>query len=300
MTLLDLVRQVMAELGFQQVSGVIGNQESSVRQIFALMNRLGSDLVRESDWQRLVREYILTTKAAQQAAAVTKDSATVTLADTTGLSPRWGVSGPGMRPFTQILSVDSATQVTLNMPADQSGMVDLQFSQVEYPLPADWKNQTPQTEWDRTNRWPLMGPQTAQAWQSFKSGIVYAGPRERFRIMSNCIAINPPPPNGLIFAYEYISKSFVIGADGAAKAGFTADTDTCIFDDSLIILGTKTLFLQAKGLDYSLEGQQFSNLLATCKAQDASAAALSISPGPAGRLLSLDNVPDGNWGRPQW
>lgn len=300
MTLLELVRAVMAELGLQQISGVVGNQGPTERQVFALMSRLGRDLTREYDWQRLMREYILTTVSVQKTATTVTGSATLTLASTAGLSPRWGVSGPGMRPFAQIVSVDSPTQVTLNMPADESGAVDLQFSQVEYPLPADWKNQIPQTEWDRTNRWPLAGPQTPQAWQSFKSGIVYAGPRERFRIIGNTIALNPPPPNGLIFAYEYISNAFAIGADGTPKSSFTADDDTCIYDDSLMILGTKTLFLQAKGLDASLEGSQFSSLLAQCKAQDKSAAALSISPGAGTRLLSLDNVPDGSWGRPQW
>ncbi len=300
MTLLELVRQVMAELGLQTVSGVVGNQEPSVRQIFALMNRLGVDLTRENDWQRLMREFILTTRAEQKTVTVTQGSAVATMASTSGLSARWGVTGEGVRPFSQIVSVDNATQVTLNMPADRSGTFDMTFSQIEYPLPSDWKKQIPQTEWDRTNRWPLMGPQTPQAWQSFKSGIVYAGPRERFRIMGNSIVLNPPPPDGLIFAYEYISKDWVIGVDGGTKPGFTLDTDTCIFDDSLIILGTKVLFLQAKGLDFSLEGAQFNNLMNQCKAQDKSAAALSISPRPAGRLLGLDNVPDGSWGRPQW
>lgn len=300
MTLLGLVRQVMAELGLQQIPGAVGNQEPSVRQIFALMSRLGMDMTREHDWQRLVREHILTTQATSVSSTITEGSATVTVPSTAGITPKWGVWGTGARPFAQVLSVDSPTQLTMNMPADKTGEFDLQFSQIEYPLPSDWKKQIPQTEWDRTNRWPLMGPQTAQAWQSFKSGIVYAGPRERFRIFGNCIAVNPPPPDGLLFSFEYISKNYVIAQDGTSKPSFTADTDTCIFDDSLMILGTKTLFLQAKGLDYSLEGQQFANLMSQCKAQDASAPALSISPRPASQFLSNRNIPDGSWGSPQW
>lgn len=300
MTLLELVRQVIAEMGLQTISGVVGNQEPSVRQIFALMNRLGNDLTREFDWQRLMCEHILTTQAVSQSSTLTENSTTVTVADTTGLSPKWGIWGTGARPFAQIVSVDSPTSITMNMPADKTGTFDLQFSQIEYPLPSDWKKQIPQTEWDRTNRWPLMGPQTPQAWQSFKSGIVYAGPRERFRVMSNCIAVSPPPPNGLIFAFEYISKNFVVAADGTRKSSFTLDTDTCIFDDSLMVLGAKTLFFQAKGFDFSLEGQQFANLLSQCKAQDASAPTLSISPRRSSMFLSNANLPDGNWGRPQW
>lgn len=300
MTLLEIVRQIMAELGLQRVPGVVGNANQSVQQIFALISRLGGDLVREFDWQRLTREYILTTRATTMAATLTEGSATVTVADTAAISPQWGVWGTGARPFAQILSIDSATQLTMNMPADRSGTFDLQFSQIEYPLPTDWKKQIPQTEWDRTNRWPLAGPQSPQAWQSFKSGIVYAGPRERFRILGNCIALNPPPPDGLLFAFEYVSKNWVLDASGTAKAAFTADTDTTVYDDSLMVLGTKVLFLQAKGLDPSLEAQQFTNLLAQCKADDASAPVLSISPGRGGRLLSNRNIADGSWGRPQW
>ena len=300
MTLLELIQAVMDELGLQKISGVVGNQENSVRQMLALTQRLGRDLQRDWDWQRLNREHIITTQAVTKSVTTTEGLAIVTMADTTGLSVDWGVSGVGVQPFSQIISVDSATQVTLNMPATETGTNSLQFSQVEYPLPSDWKKQIGQTEWDRTNRWPLMGPQTPQAWQSFKSGIVYSGPRERFRILHNSIALNPPPPAGLLLAFEYISKNWVIDATGTSKPAFTADTDTFVYDESLMILGVKTLFLQAKGLDYSLEGSQFTGLLNQCKAQDKSAPVLSVSGQSSGRLLSLDNVPDGDWGRPQW
>ncbi|MAL02049.1 MAG: hypothetical protein CL536_07890 [Alcaligenaceae bacterium] len=300
MTLLELIQAVMDELGLQRVSGVVGNQENSVRQMLSLSQRLGRDLQRDWDWQRLNREHIITTQAVTKSVTTTEGLAIVTMADTTGLSVDWGVSGVGVQPFSQIVSVDSATQVTLNMPATESGTNTLQFSQVEYPLPADWKKQIGQTEWDRTNRWPLMGPQTPQAWQSFKSGIVYAGPRERFRILNNSITLNPPPPAGLLLAFEYISKNWVIDSAGTTKPAFTADTDTFVYDESLMILGVKTLFLQAKGLDYALEASQFTGLLNQCKAQDKSAPVLSVSGQSSGRLLSLDNVPDGNWGRPQW
>lgn len=300
MTLLELVRQIMAELALQNISGVIGNQEPTVRQILALLQRLGNDLCRDFDWQRLVREHIITTQATTQQGTTTAGNAVVNVASTSGLSTNWGVSGPGILPFSKIVTINSATQITLNMPAQESGTNDLQFSKVEYPLPADWKKQIPQTEWDRTNRWPLLGPENGQAWQAFRSGIVYPGPRILFRILNNTIALSPPPPDGLLLAFEYISKGWVLGADNTAKNTFTADTDTFIYDPSLMILGAKTLFLQAKGLDYSLEGAQFSALLDQCKAQDQSVPELSLTPRRAGRLLDLENVPDGNWGRPQW
>lgn len=295
MNLLEIVGQATNEMGLVAPSAVVTSADPQVKQLFALLNRLGMDLVRQFDWQRLDREYILTTAASNLSATTTKDSAVVVLADTTGLSTNYGVSGIGIIPFSQILSVDSSTQITMTMTATQSGTNDLQFSQVQYPLPSDWKKQIPQTEWDRTNRWPLMGPQSAQDWQSFKSGIVYAGPRERFRILSNAITVNPPPPNGLVFAFEYISKSFAIAADGSFKAAFSADTDTCVFDDSLMVSGLKAKFKQAKGLDAQFEIAEFIDLLDQCKAQDKSTPKLSLSPSNESTLLSLANIQDGNW-----
>ncbi len=125
---------------------------------------------------------------------------------------------------------------------------------------------------------------------------MYAGPRERFRIIGNTIALNPPPPNGLILAFEYISNAYVVAADGTLKSSFTADTDTCLFDDSLMVEGLKVAFKQAKGLDVAFELSRFNILLENCKAQDRSAPKLSLTPWNGTILLTTQNIPDGNWG----
>lgn len=295
MTLLELIQQACREMALNVPTAVVSSADPQVVQMYALLNRFGMDLVRQDDWQLLDREYILSTVASQRSATIVNGSAQITLASTAGLSVNWGVDGTGIQPFAQITSIDSPTQVTLNMPAVQSGTYVLNFAQVQYPLPSDWKKQIPQTEWDRTNRWPLMGPQSPQSWQSFKSGIVYAGPRERFRILGQTLAINPPPPNGLVFSFEYISKAFVVSAAGQRKNSFTADDDTALFDDSLMVAGLKVKFKQAKGLDVSFELSEFNVLLEQCKAQDRSAPKLNLAPCDRSILLSTDNIQDGNW-----
>lgn len=295
MTLLELIRQACQEMALNVPTAIVSSADPQTVQMFALLNRFGMDLCRQDDWQRLNREYIMSTVAQQQSATITNGSPVITLSDTTGMTTNWGIDGTGIAPFAQIVSVDSPTQVTMNMPAQASGTYTLNFAQVQYPLPSDWKKQIPQTEWDRTNRWPMMGPQTPQAWQSFKSGIVYAGPRERFRILGQTMAVNPPPPNGLTFAWEYISNAYVMAADGTRKSSFTADTDTCVFDDSLMVQGLKVKFKQAKGLDVSFELSEFNILLELCKAQDRSAGKLNLSPADITVLLTTNNIQDGNW-----
>ncbi len=295
MNLIQIVQQVCAELGLSQPNIVVGSQDKQIIQFQALVNRLGIDIARQFEWQRLQAEYLISTVASTVSGTTTNGSKTVSVASTVGLTTQFGVSGAGIAPFAQIEAISSPTTVLMNMPATGSGTNDITFSQNAYSLPADWDRQIPQTEWDRTNRWPLMGPESSQDWQSFRSGIVYSGPRQRFRIANNAINIVPNPPSGFLFAYEYVSSYWVAAVDGTRKGTYTADTDSSVFDDSLMITGLKAQWKAAKGLDGTFDLGEFKDLLETLKAQDKSAPKLSLSPIFPSGLLTLNNVADGNW-----
>lgn len=297
MNLLQIVQQAYGELGLTPTpQAVMSSTDPQVVQMLALLQRHGRDLCRQFDWERLDKEFLITTVAVEQAGTTVNGSAVITgIPSTAGLSTSYQVAGVGIAPFAQILSVDSSTQVTMNQVAQASGTSTLTFAQTAYPLPSDWLKQIPQTEWDRTNRWPMLGPKSPQEWQSFKSGIVYAGPRERFRIQGNAFNVNPPPPNGLTFAFEYISNAWVTSVDGVSSTQYAADTDSAIFDDSLMVAGLKVRWKQAKGLDYTFDGQEYAELLQQIKAQDKSAPKLSLSPVAGSIYLSTANIPDGNW-----
>ena len=55
MTLLELVQQVCDELMIQRPQTVAGSTDPQIRQLLALLNRLGVDLSRQAQWQRLNR-----------------------------------------------------------------------------------------------------------------------------------------------------------------------------------------------------------------------------------------------------
>lgn len=295
-TLLELVQQTCDELMIGRPSAVIGATDPQTRQILALLNRLGTDITRQFQWQRLDREHIITTKAINTTGDSTEGSPVITnIPDTTGITTQFGVNGPGTVPFANVVSV-GVNSVTLNMPMTKTEVgAAFQFSQVAYDLPSDWQSDIPQTSWDRTNRWPLIGPQSPQSWQSFKSGIVYAGPRQRFRIQENQLMINPPPPDGLLFAFEYISNGWVINIANQRFNKFTSDSDTTVFPDSLLVSGLKAQWKAAKGLDGTFDLGEFRGLLEVMKAQDKSAPKLSLSPYAPSVLLSLGNIRDGSW-----
>lgn len=298
MTLLELVQNMCLEAGISSPTQVVTSQDVQINQIYALVNRLGNDLVRTFEWQKLDKEYTFQTVSTTLTGTTTSGSKIITgISSTTGLTSNYGIVGSGISPFAQIVSVDSSTQVTMNLPATATGTTSLVFGQVNYPLPSDWSKQIPQTEWDRSNRWPLMGPNSPQDWQSFKSGIVYSGPRLRFRIQGNTLALNPPPSANLTLAFEYISNSWVLAADGVTyKNKFTVDTDTFIFDSSLLTIGLKLRWLQAKGFEYDFAQREFDGLLNMCKGQDKSAPRLSLSPINQSVLITNNNIPDGSWG----
>lgn len=295
-TLLQIIQDTCDELALTRPSVVIGTTDPQIRQLTALLNRLGRDIVKQFEWQRLDKEYLVTTTQYTYTGTITAGSTVITdLSSTTGITNQFTVLGTGIMPFAQVVTVNSPTQVTMDMAATESGTVSLQFTQNKYSLPSDWDREVPQTEWNRTTRWPLLGPKSAQEWQTFKSGIVSAGPRQRFRILGNTLAINPSPPPGQMVSYEYISNAWVVGADGTEKTSFTADTDTNVFGDSLIITGLKTQWKQAKGLDFSFDLGEFRVLLEQAKAQDKSAAKLYLSQASGNILLTNRNVIDGSF-----
>lgn len=295
-TALELVQQVTDELALQRPSVVVGSTDPNVRQLSALLNRLGADITRQSEWQRINKEHIVVTKSFELTGTVTAGSAVITgLSSTAEITTDFTILGVGIEPFAQVVTVNNSTSVTMDMLANQSGTVTLTFAQNKYDLPSDWNWQIAETEWNRTTRWPLLGPKSAQEWQTYKGGIVSAGPRQRYRILGDKLCINPSPPNGETLAFEYITKGWVIGADGTYKEKVTADTDTFVYSNSLMTTGLKAQWKASKGLDPSFDLAEFRWLLENEKATDKSAPVLSLAPQFGSILLSTNNIVDGNY-----
>lgn len=295
-TALELVQQVTDELALQRPSVVVGSTDPNVRQLSALLNRLGADITRQSEWQRINKEHIVVTKSFELTGTVTAGSAVITgLSSTAEITTDFTILGIGIEPFAQVVTVNNSTTVTMDMLANQSGTVTLTFAQNKYDLPSDWNWQIAETEWNRTTRWPLLGPKSAQEWQTYKGGIVSAGPRQRYRILGDKLCINPSPPNGETLAFEYITKGWVVGADGTYKEKVTADTDTFVYSNSLMTTGLKAQWKASKGLDPSFDLAEFRWLLENEKATDKSAPVLSLAPQFGSILLSTNNIIDGNY-----
>lgn len=299
-TLLQLVDQMSAELGLTQPATVIGSSNNQTVQILALANRLGKDLVRDFEWQRLVQAYIWQTQVAVSTTGnITAGSKVITnIPSTASLQVGNVVTGTGQTPYAEILTIDSSTQVTLNAPVTTStASVSMTFAKQDYDLPDGYDRMISDTNWDRTDHWRNLGTKSSQDWQFLQGGIISIGPRERYRIYNNKFRIFQALTTVYNFSFEYVSNYWVCatGSDQGSKSAFTADTDTCVFPDDLMLAGLKFYFLKAKKLDYSIELGEFMRSLSYNKAQDVPVSAMSLAPVGMNQLVGPWSVQDGNW-----
>jgi hypothetical protein len=295
--MLELMQQTSSELGLVAPTYVAGNTQQDVIQLLALMNRAGYNLIKEYDWRALQKEYRFYT----QAITTTGDGVNgsynlLNVANTTGLSDKWQVTGTGIAQDCYVVSVAGST-VTLNQPLQATNVgIDLTFGQTKYDLPPDYETITDRTQWDKTKHWEMLGPEDAQQWQWLKSGYISTGPRVRWRIYGEYFNIWPIMNTQEYLGYEYRSKGWAESSNGTVKNSFTADTDTTFLDDTIMVLATKLKFFQIKNFDTTSLQQDYERYLSVAKANDKGSATLSFAPYPSKVLIGYANIPDTGYG----
>ena len=282
-------------MGLTIPTQVVGNTDTQVTQMLYLINSVGNELRREYPWEALNIPYRFTTQYLITTGNVTQNSAVVTgIPSTTGLSAYYMLSGTGINQDTYILSVDSSTQVTLTQAASASGTgVTLNFGQTIYPLPSDFDRQIDRTHYDKSKRWEMLGPETAQQWEFLKSSYISTGPRMRYRFIGGNFQIWPNITTNEYLGYEYVSNGWV-NQPTTPQSSFTADTDTCIFPDRLMVLGLKLRFFEVKGFDSTAYYRDFYQQLNVAKANDGGSMTLSMAPKMSSVLIGFENIPDGS------
>ena len=296
-TMLQLVNQVQSELNLAITPNVSGNPSQDTQQILALMNASGYELTKEYDWQCLENEYRFYTNYLTTTGTATTGSYVLTgLASTTGLNSNYSITGYNIAQDTYVVSVDSATQVTISQKASGTGIGQINFSQTIYPLPDDFETITDRTQWDKTKHWEMLGPEDAQQWQWLKSGYISTGPRMRWRILGSTFQVWPPMTTQEYLGFEYRSKGWARNASGDVKNSFTQDSDTTVFDDRIMVLYTKLKYFQIKSFDTTALTQDYQRYLSIAKANDKGSPNLSFAPYPTKVLIGWANIPDTGYG----
>lgn len=297
-TMLQLVQQTAAELNLAVPSYVVGNTSQDVQQLLALMNGAGYDLLKEHDWQALQVQYRFYTQAINCNATAVNGSTSLTVAngvDLTSVTKQWQITGSNINQDTNVVSVNGQV-ITMSQMASGSGTGAIVLAQTAYDLPPDFETITDRTHWDKTKHWEMLGPEDAQQWQWLKSGYISTGPRIRWRILDNQFQIWPPMNTQEYLGWEYRSKGWVRSAMGDVKNSFTADTDTTVLDDRVMVLATKLKYFQIKSFDTTALSQDYQRYLSVAKANDKGAPNLSFAPYPSKVLIGYANIPDTGYG----
>lgn len=311
LTLLQIVQAVTGELGLVQPAIVTGATDLQTAQLYSLVNRCGDSLKRDHEWTMLQSLFTLDVTAPTVTTGnVTLGSAVITnIPNTSSITAEtFVVTGSSIPVAARVLSVDSISQVTMDMVATATvSNTPLTFAKDTYPEAPDFDRFTNGTAWDRTNRWPLLGPDSPQLDEYHRSGIVTTGPRRHFRQVGNLVAgtyrVWPPPAiqdTPFQIAWEYISLNWVRVHGGSTLAtSFTNDDDVPILDSQAIILGTKWRFLEAKGIPTAASMQvEYRDYVSQLIARDGGAPTLNMGRRFEPYLLSPWNVQDANFPGP--
>jgi len=170
-----------------------------------------------------------------------------------------------------------------------------------YDLPSDFVAMVAQTGWDRTDDEPWGGPLSGETWQYVQATDMASVVGVYARFWQDKLYLYPTPaPVGLVIAYEYRSRSWVMptGETTPTLDAPTAGTDTLWFDPTLLVAALKLKWKEANGFDTQSALAERIRIMASCKADMSPAPVLYLDGrgAPGNRFLDESNIPDTGFG----
>lgn len=148
------------------------------------------------------------------------------------------------------------------------------------------------TIWDRTQKRQLSVINDVE-WQTQK-GFANTAPEYAVRIRGGVLLATPVPAAGSTWAFEYMSKNWILGADGTTyKQYFTRDTDTLLLPEELLTLGLRWRWKKEKGFDYAEDFNTYEKQVIQALGSNGTKRTISMGGGE-GRTYGI-HTSQGNW-----
>jgi len=148
------------------------------------------------------------------------------------------------------------------------------------------------TFWDRSENLPV-GPIDPSDWQAIK-GFSSTSPNYLVRIRGRNLISTPVPPAGNTWAFEYVTWNWILDTDGSTeKQYFTADSDTFLLPDAVLLQGLKWRWKKEKGFEYAEDFATYENMVADILGKQGLRGKLDMSKGQD-RVPHI-SVSQGSW-----
>jgi len=170
--------------------------------------------------------------------------------------------------------------------------------QDSYDLPDDYNYFIDSTGWDRSNRWPLLGPVSQQEWQAVVAWKVKAVLRTYYKVQNKQITFFPAITSIRQMALSYASKNWVTSgiAPFAPKDMIDQDGDLMVLNPWLMVKLLKVKMWGAKGFDTSMLAMEFTTMWNSLTAKSKGNRVLSLAPQTGTILIGTQNIPPGGFG----
>jgi hypothetical protein len=159
-------------------------------------------------------------------------------------------------------------------------------------------NIVPDSFFNRTANLQVFFGLDAEQWQSRQVVGGADGPSYWARLRGNKLIVDPEPPAGEVWAFEYRSEYFAKTSAGVLKQYFTDDNDYLIIPERLGVLWLRWRWKAEKGLDYGEEFQSYENQLEVLSKRDNGPQRANLGRNDQDVLKAGIVVPIGNWELP--
>jgi hypothetical protein len=148
------------------------------------------------------------------------------------------------------------------------------------------------TFWNLTTDQPIDGPINEEE-EELEAATAVSGPYQRWAIRGDRLYVYPQPTAADSASFMYVSKYYAKAAAGTLKSSFTLDTDLCVLDESLMMLGLIWRWKRANGMDYAQEFDVYETRIAAALAYESGGRRIALDAPRSSRHGLI--VPIGSW-----